>query len=214
MLGGITANSFYQAHPARRPGNSRSSRPERINQKIGVKMKSIKCSNCGLTNWSTVEACKRCGASLMSGEQPFDSRPHETAYYGNEDNRQFANYPSPLQDKKDRLVLFGALLIILGGIITALHVGASMRGASVPLYFLVLGLSVMASGVVFCMKEWAAVYVYFAGFGLALLTMFLTEGTLQKPVPRLGGPVVLGLFLLNKMLKAKKAASVQYAGPG
>lgn len=175
-------------------------------------MKSIRCLSCGLTNWSTVEACKRCGAALMSEEMPFDNRPGENAYYQNAGYGQYANYPPAPQVKKERLVVFGVLLIILGGIFTVLHVGASMRGAKLPMYYLILGLSIMASGVVFCMREWAAVYVYFAGFALAILTMFLTEGAIQKPHIRLGGPVILGLFLLNKMLKAKKAASAQYAG--
>lgn len=177
-------------------------------------MKSIKCLSCGLTNWSSVEACKRCGATLSCEEMPFDSRPGQSAYYQNAGHAQYANYSPAAPLKKERLVAFGVLLIILGGIFTALHLGASMRGAKLPLYFLVLGLSVMASGVVFCMKDWAAVYVYFAGFGLAIFTMFMTEGFIAKPVVRLGGPTILGLFLLNKMLKAKKAASAQYAGQG
>ena len=177
-------------------------------------MKSIKCSNCGLTNWSTVDACKRCGAALTGGEMPLESHPSERAYDQNYDQRQFANYPSPPQMKNERLVAFGVLLIILGGIITALHLGASMRGASFPLYFLVLGGSIMASGVVFCMKNWAAVYVYLIGFGLAVIVMFLTEAAVQKPLQRLGGPALIGLFLLNKMLKAKKSSSVQYAEQG
>jgi hypothetical protein len=176
-------------------------------------MKSIKCSSCGLANWSTVAACKRCGAALMREEEmPFDNRFGESAYYQNAGQQQFTNYPSATPVKKERMVVFGVLLIILGSIFTALHVGASMRGARVPLYFLVLGLSVMASGIFFCMREWAAVYVYLAGFGLAMLTMFMTEGVIQKPHIRLGGPTILGLFLINKMLKAKKAASAQYAG--
>lgn len=177
-------------------------------------MKSIKCPSCGLANWSTVAACKRCGAALMSEEErPSDNRFGESAYYQNAGRQQqFANYPAATPLNKERMVVFGVLLIILGAIFTALHVGASMRGAQQPLYFLVLGLSVMASGIFFCMKEWAAVYVYLAGFGLAMLTMFMTEGVIQKPHVRLGGPTILGLFLINKILKAKKAASARYAG--
>ena len=177
-------------------------------------MKSIKCSSCGLTNWSTADACKRCGAALANEEAPFESHPSERAYYQNDDQRQFANYPPPPQMKNERLVAFGVLLFILGGIITALHLGASMRGAKFPLYFLVLGASIMASGVVFCMNNWAAVYVYLIGFGMAVVVMFLTEASVQKPLQRLGGPTLIGLFLLNKMLKAKKSSSVQYAGQG
>lgn len=177
-------------------------------------MKSIKCSSCGLTNWSTADACKRCGAMLTGGATSFESRPSERASYPDDDQRQFANYPSPPQMKNERMVSFGVLLIILGGIITALHLGASMRGRVFPLYFLVLGVSILASGVVFCMKNWAAVYVYLIGFGAAIITMFLTEAAVDKPLQRLGGPTLIGLFLLNKMLKSKKSSSVQYAGQG
>jgi hypothetical protein len=178
-------------------------------------MKSIKCSSCGLTNWSTADACKRCGAMLASEDISFESRPSERASFQNNEQQQFANYPSPPpQMKNERLVAFGVLLIILGGIITVLHLGASMRGRVFPLYFLVLGISILASGVVFCTKNWAAVYVYLIGFGVAVIVMFLTEEAVQKPLQRLGGPTLIGLFLLNKMLKAKKSSSVQYAGQG
>ena len=175
-------------------------------------MKSIKCSNCGLTNWSTAAACKRCGAALAAGEMPFANSPSARASYQNADQRQLANYSSPPQVKDERLMAFGVLLIILGGIIAALHLGAMMRGAQFPLYYLVLGLSILASGVVFCLKNWAAVYIYLVGFGLAVVTMFVTEGAVQKPLPRLAGPTIIGLFLVNKMVKSKKAAPVQHAG--
>jgi hypothetical protein len=42
--------------------------------------------------------------------------------------------------------------------------------------------------------------------------MFVTEGAIPKPHVRLGGPVILGLFMINKMLKAKQAENLQYAG--
>lgn len=174
-------------------------------------MKSIKCPGCGLANWSTVAACKRCGAPFMNEEMPCDNRSVETASYQNAGHQQFAHYPAATPAKKERLLVFGVLLIILGAIFTALHVGVSLRGAQFPLYFLVLGLSLMASGIFFCMKQWAAVYVYLAGFGLAMLTMFVTEGVIEKPHVRLGGPTILGLFLVNKMIKSKKAVSVQRA---
>jgi glucose dehydrogenase len=114
--------------------------------------------------------------------------------------------------KSERMLPMGILLIILGGLMTALHVGASLRGANVPMYFLVLGLSLMTSGIFFCLKLWAGVYVYLAGYGLALLTMLITEEGTQQLTPRLGGPILLGLFLINKMLKAKKAPDAEYAG--
>ena len=177
-------------------------------------MKSIKCPSCGLANWSTIATCKRCGAAFMSEAMPFDNLSGESAYYQNANQQQFANYASTVPVKSGRLISFGILFLMLGSIFTILHVGASMRMVKSPPYFLVLGLSIMASGVFFCMKQWAAVYVYLAGFGLAMLTMFITEGAIPKPHVRLGGPVILGLFLINKMLKAKKAESAQYAVQG
>ncbi len=173
-------------------------------------MKSIKCPSCGLTNWSTTDSCKRCGQSLTSGNAPAESRPAQSAYFES-DYRQMANHPSPPEVKDERLVSFGVLMIILGGIISTLSFGAMLRGASGPLHFAVLGVSILASGVVFCMKEWAAVYVYLGGFLLAAIVVFMTEDS-QKFLVSLAGPAILGLFLLNKMLKAKKAAVIQYAG--
>lgn len=173
-------------------------------------MKSIKCSACGLTNWSTTDSCKRCGQTLTNDGAPAGSRPVQSAYF--ESNRhQMADYPSAPVMKDERLVSFGVLMLILGGIISTLSFGAMMRGVSWPLYFGILGVSIMASGVVFCMKQWAAVYVYLGGFVLSVIVMFTTED-LQKPLPRLAGPTILGLFLLNKMLKAKKSQVNEYAG--
>lgn len=173
-------------------------------------MKSIKCSQCGLANWSTVDSCKRCGASLAGGDLPADNYQTHDAYFQNR-QQQMWDSPSP-QVKKERLVAFGVLLIILGGILTALNLGALMRSANWPLYYVILGASILGSGIVFCMKEWAAVYVYFTGFALAAVVMFLTEDAVQKPLVRLGGPAILGLFLLNKMIKSKKASALDYAG--
>ncbi|HKQ99978.1 MAG TPA: hypothetical protein VJT09_04855 [Pyrinomonadaceae bacterium] len=174
-------------------------------------MNSVKCSNCGLTNWAAAPACKRCGAQLVCGEASFNSSPSPRASYQDAAGRQSAGYSSPPAAKDERMVPFGVLLIILGGIFAALHLGATLRGSHFPLYYLVLGLGILASGVVFCLKNWAAVYVYFVGFGLAVMTMFLTEGLVEKPLPRLAGPTLIGLFLLNKMAKAKKISTLQHA---
>lgn len=177
-------------------------------------MKSIKCQSCGLTNWSTVDDCKRCGAPLMSREMPFDNRFDANPYQPSAAPQQFANPHPTMPVRSERMLPMGVLLIILGGIMTAFHLGASLRGANMPMYFLVMGLSLMSSGVFFCMKQWAGVYVYLAGYGMALLTMLITEENTRQLTPRLGGPVILGLFLINKMLKAKKAPDAEYAGQG
>jgi hypothetical protein len=174
-------------------------------------MKSIKCSSCGLSNWSTVDSCKRCGTPLSDGHAPAGGyQPHE-AYFQNHQGQAW-NPPSAPQVKNERLVSFGVLLIILGGIITALSLGAFTRGLSFSLYFMILGSGILGSGIVFCLKEWSAVYVYFAGLALAAVVMFLTEENVQKPWVRLAGPTILGLFLLNKMIKSKKAAALDYSG--
>lgn len=174
-------------------------------------MNSLKCFNCGLTNWSTADACKRCGATLAGEDAPFHNHQTERAYYPSYDNGQFADPSSSPQVKGARMLPMGVLMIILGSIITVLFLGATARGASFPLYFLVLGISLLSSGAVFCMRKWEAVYVYLLGFGCAVLVMFLTESVVQKPFQRLAGPTIIGLSLLNKLLKAKKAASVEYA---
>jgi hypothetical protein len=174
-------------------------------------MKSLKCTECGLTNWSTVSSCKRCGASLGDGNVSADNRQAQGAHFQT-NQPQALDSPAPPQVKNERLVSFGVLLIILGGILTALNLGAIMRSANWPLYYAVLGASILGSGIVFCMKEWAAVYVYLIGFALAALVMFMTEGMVQKPLARLAGPAILGLFLLNKMVKSKKASALSYTG--
>ena len=174
-------------------------------------MKSLKCSKCGLTNWSTVNSCKRCGASLGDGNVSADNSQMPDAYFQN-NQQQVLNSPAAPQVKNERLVSFGVLLIILGGILTALNLGALMRSANWPLYYAVLGASILGSGIVFCLKEWAAVYVYLIGFALAALVMFMTEGVVRNPLARLAGPAILGLFLLNKMVKSKKASALSYTG--
>jgi hypothetical protein len=173
-------------------------------------MKSIKCPSCGLTNWSTTESCKRCAQPLGSGNAPAGNYPAQSDYFES-NHRQMANHPSPPEGKSERLVSFGMLLIILGGILSALFFGAMMRGVSWPLHFAILGVSILASGVVFCMKEWAAVYVYLGGFVLAAIVVFMTEDS-QKFLASLAFPGLIGLFLLNKMLKAKKSQVAEYAG--
>ena len=165
-------------------------------------MKSIKCSACGLTNWSTTDSCKRCGQSLANENAPAESHPAQSAYFES-NHQQMVNYPSAPAVKDERLVPMGVLMLILGGIISVLSFGAMLRGVGC--------VSVMASGVLFCMKEWAAAYVYLGGFVLATIVMFTNED-FKNPLPGLAGPALLGLFLLNKMLKAKKAAGIQYAG--
>ncbi len=86
-----------------------------------------------------------------------------------------------------------------------------LRGVSWPLHFAILGVSILASGVIFCMKEWAAVYVYLGGFVLAAIVVFMTEDS-QKFLASLAVPGLLGLFLLNKMFKSKKSSVAGYAG--
>jgi len=173
-------------------------------------MKSIKCQKCELTNWSSMEACKRCGAPLMSENPPTDNRPTFSAPVQGE-SRQFPDYYAPPEKKEYPLVSLGVLMVVLGFILLGVSFVYSQRVAKWPLYFPILGFSFVASGVVFCLRMWAAVYIYLTGFIIATAFMFVTED-LQKPWVRLAVPTLIGLGLIDKMLKAKKSAALDYAG--
>src|SRR5262245_6835275 len=45
-------------------------------------MGSIKCSQCGLVNWSTQDVCKRCGSPLSRVEAAMQFAPAQPAYVG------------------------------------------------------------------------------------------------------------------------------------
>ena len=173
-------------------------------------MKSIKCSKCELTNWSTSESCKRCGAPLTSESAPSDNRPAQSPYYPS-DSRQFSAYSSLPKGKEISFVSLGVLMVVLGCLLVGVSFVYSTRSVKWPLYFPILGFSFLASGIIFCLRQWVAVYVYLTGLAIATICMFMTEDV-QKPWVRLAVPTLVGLGLLNKMLKAKKSAAVQYAG--
>jgi hypothetical protein len=101
-------------------------------------------------------------------------------------------------------------MIILGCLLVGVSLYFLSRSARWPLYFPILGFSFLASGVIFCMNEWLAVYVYLTGLGIAAAVMFTTED-IKNPYFRLAIPVLIGLLLIDRMIKWKKLQAAVYS---
>ena len=67
-------------------------------------MSSVKCSHCGLVNFSTSEACKRCGTSLHA--EP------ETVQFTEEHNRYWRAMP-----ESTKAPFFSGIVIVLTGLL-------------------------------------------------------------------------------------------------
>ncbi len=66
-------------------------------------MKSIRCPHCGLLNWATEEACKRCRLSLHGSEPAADNQPQESPPYEQQyENQQYQNqqYETPQYEQQ------------------------------------------------------------------------------------------------------------------
>lgn len=178
-------------------------------------MKSIKCPKCQLTNWSTTDSCKGCGAALPKLIARSNSHPALTPYLQG-DTQNFAKYQPPPPDKSLPPMSLGVKMIILGCLVFGSFLYLAAHSTQRPIYHLILGASFIASGIVLCLREWFAVYVYLVGFAIATAFLFITEKIniaedYRKPLSYLAIPTLIGLLLLNKMIKAKKSAVGGYA---
>ena len=173
-------------------------------------MKSIKCLKCGLANWSTTETCKGCGAALASLSVSVPHPPAQKSALLQMGNPQFTYHPPPPPEPETgSLVSLGVLMILLGSLLIGVSFYFLAHSAKWPLYFPILGFSFIASGVIFCLREWLGVYVYLTGLSVAATVMFVTEDV-EKPWVRLAVPSLIGLLMINKMIKWKKSVAAYY----
>ena len=67
-------------------------------------MSSIKCSHCGLVNFSTSDECKRCGAALHA--------PADNEHFAEEHNPYWRSMPEPKKEP-----FFSGIVVVLTGIL-------------------------------------------------------------------------------------------------
>ena len=97
-------------------------------------MSSRKCPQCGLVNWSSAEACKRCGLNFAEAEADHYAPQPEGAYAyaqpyppaGNDYQRSYGYYPPPSTDAKSSGLAIASLVL---GVISFFTLGLFGVGA-------------------------------------------------------------------------------------
>lgn len=160
-------------------------------------MTNLKCPHCGLVNFPSAVACKRCGGDLAAtavyaaGPQSAYARAH--TYYAAAAPAAGLTPPRTL----------GILLTILGAALGCGGAYLLAMGYPSP-YFLVVGVGIAVSGLLIASGKRAGMYVYFATFGVILVwSLAETGGVVGKLMPRVSLPALIGLHLATEKVRSR-----------
>jgi len=155
-------------------------------------MTNPKCLTCGLVNFSSAAACKRCGADLSAAYAggPQASYPH--AY----EAAAPAERPTPPRTLGVLLTIFGSLICFGGAYILAM-------GHPSP-YFMVVGFGIAVSGFLIASGKLSGVHVYYATYMVIVVWSFIeTAGVTRQLGPRVFLPTLIALHLMRKKVRSR-----------
>lgn len=159
-------------------------------------MTNLKCLHCGLVNFPTAVACKRCDADLA----PVASYAagHPSAYSGAHTYETAAPAASLTPPRT-----LGILLTILGAVLAC--AGTFFLFSSRPTaYFLVVGVGIAVSGLLIGSGKRAGMYMYLATFGVILVWSIVeTGGETRQLMPRLFLPALIGLHIATEKVRSR-----------
>lgn len=160
-------------------------------------MTNLKCLHCGLVNFPTAVACKRCDADL-AGVASY-AAGHPSAYAG--------AYAYDAAAPAARLTpprTLGILLTILGTLLAGVGALMLVSSSRPTAYFLVEGIGMVVSGLLIASGKRAGIYVYFVTFAVILMwSLVETEGVVGKLLPRVALPAIIGLHLAREKVRAR-----------
>jgi hypothetical protein len=159
-------------------------------------MTNLKCLHCGIVNFPSAVACKRCGADLAPAVGY--AAGHQSSYASAQayDTAAPAAGLTPPRTLGILLAILGAALGCGGAYLLAHHYPSP--------YFLVAGTGIAVSGLLIASGKRAGVYLYFATFGLMVVwSLAETGGVAGKFLPRVFLPALIGLHLASKKVRAR-----------
>ena len=98
--------------------------------------------------------------------------------------------------------LFGTLIAIMGAAVVVAGINFLIKGDS-P-YFLVIGVGILAAGVLMALGKRLGVYVYGCSLAVILIWSFIEDRKdMSQFLARVGVPVLLGLYIFSKKLRGR-----------
>ncbi|HWS90635.1 MAG TPA: hypothetical protein VN282_26945 [Pyrinomonadaceae bacterium] len=158
-------------------------------------MNNPKCPHCGLVNFASAAACKRCGADLSpagsyaGGHQASYAHAHDFAAAP-------AAEPAPPRTLGVLLTILGVLLSFSGAYLLAM-------GHPSP-YFMVVGVGIAVSGFLIASGRLAGVYVYYATYAVIVAwSLVETAGATRQLGPRVFIPTLIALHLTREKVRSR-----------
>lgn len=157
-------------------------------------MTNPKCLHCGLVNFSSAVACKRCGADLSPAASYAGG--HQTSYAHAYD---VAEAPAELAPPRT----LGVLLTILGALLSFAGAYVMAMGDASP-YFVVVGVGIAVSGFLIASGKRAGMFMYYATYAVIVVwSLIETAGTTGQLVPRLFIPTLIALHLAREKVRSR-----------
>ena len=157
-------------------------------------MTNPKCLHCGLVNFSSAVACKRCGADLSPAASYAGG--HQASYAHEYDA---AAAPAELAPPRT----LGVLLTILGALMS--FAGAYLLATGHPSpYFMVVGAGIAVSGFLIASGRRAGMYVYYATYLVIVVwSLVETAGDTRQLGPRVFIPTLIALHLMREKVRSR-----------
>ena len=165
-------------------------------------MSSIKCSQCGLVNWSTQDVCKRCGSPIGQAGAVMQFAPAQPSYTSvpssvnyseartyDQSQSGYSSHPYPQGDsRKSGLAIASMVLGILGFVTAFLLIGLLMA----PIGFII--------GIIALVKAKRRPFEY-GGKGFAIAGVSICSAILFLYVP------IVAAIAIPNLLASRRAAN-------
>jgi len=157
-------------------------------------MTNLKCPHCGLINFASAVACKRCGVELSPAAS--FAGGHQASYARAYEAEAPAAELAPPRTLGVLLTILGVLLSFAGAYLLAL-------GHPSP-YFMVIGVGIAVSGYLIASGKRSGMYMYYATYLVIVAWSYAeTAGDTRQLGPRVFIPTLIALHLMRKKVNSR-----------